>query len=121
MDASGTFTSVASGTVLTLQVHADAPGNDHQNLNGEYVIIRNGADTPQELGGWRLCDAANHCYRFPDSTVVPPGKEITVFSGMGGARGLRHHMRSNRAIWNNNGDTATLYDRDGKVVAQMSY
>ena len=106
---------------LRLRVHADAPGNDHDNLNGEYAVLESSGEEDVALGGWRLCDAAGHCFRFPPGAVLAAGGRIVVHTGSGQADGERYYMGYRRAVWNNSGDTATLYDRTGAAVMVMSY
>jgi competence protein ComEC len=106
---------------LRLRVHADAPGNDHDNLNGEYAVLESGGEKDVALGGWRLCDAAGHCFRFPPEAVLAAGGRIVVHTGSGEADGERYYMGYRRAVWNNGGDTATLYDRTGAAVVVMRY
>ena len=106
---------------LSLGVFADAPGNDHQNPNGEYAIIRNTLSRDVDLGGWTLCDAASHCFRFPAGSALRPSGQITLFTGSGISDGVRFYMGSGRAVWNNTGDTATLYDVSGAVVVTYRY
>ena len=106
---------------LRLWVHADAPGNDHRNLNGEYAVIQNLESRDRSIGGWSLCDGANHCYRFPASAVLTAGEQLVVHTGSGSADGNRYYMGRRQAVWNNNGDTATLYDDTGTVVVVFNY
>ncbi len=106
---------------LRLWVNADAPGDDNQNPNGEYAVLESGEETDRELGGWRLCDAANHCFRFPPGTTLPASGRIVAYTGQGRADGERYYMGYRRAVWNNSGDTATLYDRTGAAVVVIRY
>ena len=106
---------------LRLWVHADAPGDDHRNPNGEYVVIRNPEAPDRPIGGWSLCDRANHCFRFPAGAVLESGGQLIVHTGTGRADGARYYMGRRQAVWNNNGDTATLYDDTGAVVVVFSY
>ncbi len=108
-------------TKLRLSVMADAPGNDHQNLNGEYVIIESAASESLAIGGWHLCDLANHCFRFPDGAAIEAGGRIAVHTGTGQHDGIRYYMGYRSAVWNNNGDTATLFDGSGTIVLAFSY
>ena len=110
-----------SAARLRLRVHADAPGDDHDNLNGEYAVLESGGEEDVALGGWRLCDAAGHCFRFPPEAVLAAGRRIVVYTGSGEADGERYYMGYRRAVWNNGGDTATLYDRTGAAVVVMRY
>ena len=104
-----------------LWVHADAPGNDHANPNGEYAVIRNLTPDDRPIGGWSLCDRANHCFRFPAGAVLAAGGQLVVHTGAGRADGTRYYMGRRQAVWNNNGDTATLYDDTGAIVVVFDY
>lgn len=106
---------------LSLDVHADAPGNDHDNPNGEYAVLRSGRGDDLAIGGWQLCDAANHCFRFPHGAVLPAGGQVFVHTGSGRSDGERYYMGRGRAVWNNNGDTATLRDGTGATVLVFRY
>ena len=113
--------TAAAGRSVKLWVFANAPGNDHYNLNGEYVVISNIGPEPLSLDGWTLCDAARHCYRFPEGASVASGGEDTLFTGSGRSGGTRFYMGSGRAVWNNGGDVATLSDASGRVMATHVY
>ncbi len=117
----GLTAAVPTSAGLTLWVNADAPGNDHHNLNGEYVVISNDGAETVRLAGATLCDAAAHCFVFPDGAAVAPGARVFVYTGAGTSDGVRFYMRSPRAVWNNRGDVATLRDAAGRVVATHAY
>ena len=104
-----------------LWVFADAPGNDHQNANGEYAVLESWTNQTIDLGGWTLCDAVRHCFRFPAGTVLQVGGRIVVYTGYGTNDGRSFYMNSGQAIWNNDGDTATLYDAGGIPVLRYVY
>lgn len=106
---------------LRIAVEADAPGNDHHNPNGEYAVVSNSGADAIAIGGWRLCDRANHCFRFPADAVITGGSRVVVHSGTGRHDGERYYMGQRRAVWNNAGDTATLYDAEGATVVVFSY
>ena len=88
-----------------LWVFPDAPGNDHQNPNGEYAVLESWTTQTIDLGGWTLCDAVRHCFRFPTGAVLPDGGQVVVYTGYG----------------TNDGDTATLYDAGGTPVLRYVY
>ena len=44
-----------------------------------------------------------------------------MHTGAGRTEGTRYYMGRRQAVWNNNGDTATLYDDTGAVVVVFSY
>ena len=104
-----------------LWVFPDAPGNDHQNANGEYAVLESWTTQTIDLGGWTLCDAVRHCFRFPTGAVLPDGGQVVVYTGYGTNDGVSFYMNSGQAVWNNDGDTATLYDAAGTPVLRYVY
>ncbi|HET9949550.1 MAG TPA: lamin tail domain-containing protein, partial [Longimicrobiales bacterium] len=111
----------APAAAVRIRVFADAPGNDHRNPNGEYARLENASGAPMDLDGWRLCDAARHCFTFPQGARIAAGAAVVVYTGSGTADGTRFYMGSGAAVWNNDGDTATLYDPAGRVAATHVY
>lgn len=110
------------GTIeVVIQVVADAPGSDHRNPNGEYAIIRNAGESSLAIGGWTLCDLARHCFTFPAGTEIAPQGSVVLFTGTGRSANGRFFWGSGSAIWNNRGDTATLHDAQGRIVATHVY
>jgi len=113
--------SAVSAAGMDLSLHADAPGNDHYNLNGEYVVLRNTTSVSIAIGGWTLCDLARHCYTFPDDARIGPADSVTVFTGSGPDDPRHFYMGFRAAVWNNDGDVAVLADRAGRVVLRYAY
>ncbi len=103
-------------------VNADAPGNDNENKNGEWVTIRSRSGAADMTGFVLKDETASHRYSFPDGFVLGEGASVRVFTGCG-SNSETHlywcHARS--AVWNNDGDTAFLLDPSGNLVAQLSY
>jgi hypothetical protein len=116
--------ALAAPKVGISALHCDAPGNDNQarNLNSEYVVFKNNTNKAVRMGGWKVQDEGQiHTYRFPSNFTLGAGKSVTLHSGQG--TNSRTHLywgRSYGAVWNNTGDTATLSDRGGRVVASKS-
>ncbi len=106
---------------LRLRVVADAPGNDNENRNGEFVVIENVANESRDVGNWSLSDAAGHEYGFPADASIPADGTVTVYSGSGADNATAFYWGSEGAVWNNDGDTATLRDANGTVVVQREY
>ncbi len=118
-DACGT--PVDANLIIT-HVEADAPGNDNENLNGEWVEIANKGSSVTELAGWVLKDeSASHRYNFPDQFVIDPGAEIRVYTGCGNTTTTSLYWCSGGAIWNNTGDTAFLLDPNGNIHDRYAY
>lgn len=106
---------------LVIHVQADAPGRDHQNLNGEYVELRQTDNHIIRLGGYQICDRANHCFKLPTETTVQQREAVRIYTGSGETTGTQIFMGRNRAIWNNSGDQVRLLNPRGEVVATYSY
>jgi|GEM_PF-846133 len=104
-----------------IYIHANAAGNDNYNLNDEYITIKNIGNTPIDLTGWRIQDAAGHCYMFPNGFILQPGATVTLHSGSGKDSTTDLYWNSKYAIWNNDGDTIYIINPAGKVVLTKSY
>jgi hypothetical protein len=110
--------AVAMGSVYISAINFDAPGNDHQNLNGEWVKITNSGPDSVTMTGWRLSDEGNkHVYRFP-TFALSSGSGVTVYTGSGMNTATALYMGFKQAVWNNDGDTATLRDSAGNIISQ---
>ncbi|MEX0863905.1 MAG: lamin tail domain-containing protein [Acidimicrobiia bacterium] len=101
----------------------DAPGNDNDNLNEEWIRVRNNGLNLVDLSGWGIKDeSASNRYAFPLGFSLGPGETVTVYSGCGDDFGTNLFWCSvGSAIWNNDGDTAFLTDPNGNVHATRSF
>lgn len=88
---------------------------DADNLNGEYVLLKNVGDSAVNLAGWELRDADGNSYRFPE-VYLPPGAELRVHSGRGINGPSDLYWNSTVPVWDSGGDTAYLYNSDGHLV-----
>ena len=107
--------------LVSVEVFADAPGNDEDNRNGEYVVIRSQAPSSLMIGGWRLCDVSSRCFRFPAGAWIEPGEQVVVYTGYGFHDGVSFFMNNDRAVWNNDGDEASLFDARGNPILRHVY
>ena len=107
---------------IDVDVNADAPGDDNENLNGEWVRFTNTGDEVVDLDGWEVADeSASHRYVF-DDVVLEPGRSVTLFSGCGADSGdALHWCNTDSAVWNNGSDTVFLRDPNGNNVVALSY
>lgn len=103
------------------RVHADAAGSDRENLEDEYVVLRNDADAAVDMTGWRLQDAAGHTYRFPAGFTLDAGATVTVYSGDGTDAPDALYWGAGAPVWNNDGDTVYLFAADGERVTVRAY
>ncbi len=109
----------ASSTGVTIaHIEFNPPGRD---VEGEYVLIRNGSSAPVSLTGWQLEDGqARHTYVFP-TCVLAPGAELKLWTRAGVNDSANLYWGQRVAVWNNEGDTCTLLDATGAVVSRFSY
>lgn len=76
--ATATLQSNTGSIPLELvRIHADATGNDNENLNDEYLVFENTGAEPLDLSGWTVADEADHAYTFPDGFVLAPDEHVT--------------------------------------------
>ena len=113
-------TPTESGLALA-DVHYDADGNDNENLNDEYVVFENVAESTLVLGGWTVSDEAGHTYAFPGGFTLGPGELVTLYTGSGTDDPTALYWGRTGAVWNNGGDTVTVRDANGTVVLQRGY
>jgi competence protein ComEC len=101
-------------------VQFDAPGDDRQNMNNEWVRLTNRGDGLVLLAGWTLSDrTGSHPYVFP-AFVLMPKSSVTIYSGSGKMNDSSLFMGLDTPIWNNSGDVATLKDGSGTIIDQRS-
>jgi hypothetical protein len=104
-------------TPRVIAIDFNPPGSD---VDREHVRIAHDGAAPIQLFGWTLRDAADHTYTFPAFTL-PPGEVVSVWTGRGADDPNNLFWGRRQAVWNNNGDTATLADPTGAVRHSFSY
>ena len=119
-DESQTPNGPIEDAVVIEIVHYDAEGNDQYNLNDEYVVIWNKKTADIDLSGWKLKDEFGHTYTFPSFTLQA-GQKVTVYTGSGVDSDIELYWGSNNAIWNNDHDTAYLYDQESELIDSYSW
>ena len=119
LEALATPTPTPSERIVVDKMRYNAAGDDRTNLNDEYLTLINlGPDL--QIEGWTISDASDRVYRF-GKYEWRTGTRIILRTGFGVARGGVFYWKSERPIWNNTGDTATLMDSSGKIVLVYSY
>lgn len=104
--------------VTITAVEYDPPGEDVQ---GEYVALRNTGGSAVSLTGWTLRDLANNTYTFPSFTLGA-GAEVRVWTKAGSNDAANLYWGRGQAVWNNTGgDAAILRDAAGMEVARFTY
>ena len=98
----------------------NAPGNDNENLNQQYICLQNRAETPVNMSGWLLRDAKGATYTFP-SFELQPGTCVLVHTGNGTDTDTDLYWGRGSSVWCNEGDTVSLYDRLWGLIDQDVY
>jgi hypothetical protein len=117
-------TAVAASCVRFSASNFNAPGDDNYmpQLNQEWVRIKNYCSTAKSVGGWKIHDRGSiHTYRFASGVSIGAGASITLHSGKGtNTASNRYWQRSYGAVWNNDGDTASLVTSAGTTVSRWT-
>jgi len=114
-----------AGTLHMTSFHANAAGDDRENVNGEYLRVCNVTTEAVSLDGYRITDASGNSWPFP-AMVVPAGHTVKVHSGVGdhqmdpGSQ-LAIYLGSPVPVWNNKSDVATIFDRYDQVVDRREH
>jgi deoxyribonuclease-1-like protein len=88
------------------------------SLGEEWVKITNTGTSSISLTGWELKDEGDKfTYTFP-SFSFESGSTVTVHTEQGTNTATELYWGSGRPVWNNDGDTARLYDNNGNLVDQ---
>ena len=117
------------GHPIGLWAQWDADGNDRDDVNGEYVKIRNyDVNNWLPLSGWYLRDSGLRRFTFPPGSAVPPNSSVTVYAGIGEDAGTDFYWGLSAPVFENAskanpdiGDGAYLFDPRGNVRAWMIY
>lgn len=83
------------------------------NARREILTVVNGRSEPVNLLDWHVHDENNQNRFSLPRWMLAPGERVDL--GSGGALG--DLQLSEAPVWNNNGDTAYLYDADYRLVA----
>ncbi len=106
--------------IISVELNWDAPGNDTENLNGEYAVIKNESAFDIDIGGWTVKDDATKIYEFKHY-ILKSGEKIFLFSGSGTDSKGSFYWNNSQPVWNNDHDTLYLRDNTGLLVEIYSY
>jgi endonuclease YncB( thermonuclease family) len=111
-----------AGAQLRLRVKWDADGNDHQNINGEWIDVINRSDTtPVDVGGWTIRVSDLRHLVLPSSATIPAGGRIRIHMGQGTPHDEHYYFGANHAFFGPDGEGAYLFDPQGDPRAWMIY
>ena len=110
--------------IKLVELHYDARGNDCINTNDEYVVLENTCNFMCDLTGWIVKDESKNMFVFP-AFKLKPHRRVYIYTGCGVSNETALFWcvtgRKCNAVWNNNGDTLYLMDRDEKIVLVYRY
>jgi len=102
-------------SIQIARIAFDPAGTDtgrNPSLNKEFVVVRNTGATEVALIGWTLRDRSGNTFTFPEFTLSA-GASVKIHTGSGAGTITDLYWGSNRYVWNNRGDRATLRDAEG--------
>lgn len=89
------------------------------DLEKEIVTIKNNGSNDVDMIGWKLVSVeGNQTYDFPAGFTLKAGATIYITSGRGAKDdGVNYLKWTGAYIWNNDGDTAQLYNVTNELVS----
>ncbi|QHT47336.1 MBL fold metallo-hydrolase [Bacillus sp. SB49] len=91
------------------------------DLDAETVKIKNIDSRDISMDGWKLVSVdGNQTYYFPSNYTLKKGATVTVTSGRNSYESRPSVLQWSKAyLWDNNGDTARLYDPQGGLIDEL--
>ena len=122
----------SSNRIIIEHISHNPHGKDASDkLNEEFVVLENEGTEKISLAGWTLTDetatgARRHIYKFPQTVSLSSREKAYVHTGPGEdlfeegkpSKWILHWGR-HAFVWNNEGDTATLFDAGGNKVDSL--
>jgi endonuclease YncB( thermonuclease family) len=125
-------TPTATATLVSMESEAlvlidpacsqfNAPGNDNENKNEEFVCLINKSIELVDMTSWIVRDEYGWTYSIPEFSLEP-GAAVKVRSGCGdNSQKDLYWCKDETAVWNNDGDCVYLISKLGKTIAQYCY
>lgn len=92
----------------------------YDNASAEYICLVNKSGGDVDLLGWELRDAEGGVNVLPDVTLASD-QQLRVHPGEGRNTSTDLYGEGHAAVWNNTGDTVTLFDQSGNVIDSQTY
>lgn len=103
------------------EVNYNPEGRDEENLNGEYVVLKNISGKRIDISNFSIKDESHNMFIFPDGSYIEGGGEVLVYTGRGVKGNGKFFFNSTHPIWNNDYDTAYLMNAKGNIVDFYRY
>ncbi|WP_281201111.1 MBL fold metallo-hydrolase [Orenia metallireducens] len=129
-DRQGTILAISDGKKIKFNTVPIAMTDTNNNsgskiriasvdLKKEIVKIQNTHESTIDISGWKLVSVkGGQSFIFPPATIIKAGAIIKITSGKNAKSGPNNLKWTDSYIWNNDGDPARLYDKDGKLVGE---
>ena len=104
---------------MTLNFNAE--GDDGENANGEYAVIKNSGTQPLSIAGWRFRDSSLRWTTFPSGAKIPAKGSVRVHVGKGTNTASTFFWGLNSPAFENSGDGGYLFDPQGDLRAWLIY
>ncbi|ELZ32857.1 beta-lactamase [Halorubrum tebenquichense DSM 14210] len=111
----------AEAGLTVAEIHADAAGDDRDNLNDEYIVFENTGSDALDLSSWTIEDDAGRSYTVPDGFELAAGDTVTLHTESGTRTTTELYWGSGSPIWNNNGDTVIVTNANGERILEEAY
>ncbi|WP_053010637.1 lamin tail domain-containing protein [Methanosarcina barkeri] len=113
-------TEKTSGSTSSVYISYLDVGAPKEKPYQEYVKVTNKGSKSVNLKGWKIKDkGAKHTYTFYSYTLKSKAS-VVLRSGKGKNSGSTLYWNKYSFIWNNEGDTAYLYNAHGKLVSKRN-
>ncbi len=115
-----------SKPVIIESVHYDAEGEDNDNKNGEWLVLR-ASNQNIDLSGWTVADelgdrgVSSHVFRMPEGFTIQSGSRVTLFTGCGVNTASELYWCATTQIWDNGEDTAVLRNSAEDEIDRCHY
>ena len=120
--ADPTTTSIPDNTIVApVETSTSDEGIEISGLSlkDEFVKIKNSGSSSVDLTGWQIKDEGDkHTYTFP-SFQLEAGATVTLYTAEGYNTETELYWGSGNPFWNNDGDTAFLYDNEGYLIDSL--
>ncbi|MDM8527838.1 lamin tail domain-containing protein [Anaerolineales bacterium HSG24] len=93
---------------------------DGDDLEGEYVRVKNFGEFDVDMMGWSLCDEKNSCYKFLTFTLQSQAT-VAVWVKEGADTTQDVYWGNSRSVWNNGGDSALLKNASSDLIHRCTY
>lgn len=107
----------AQNAKIEMMTNYDAPGDDSENINGEYVQLRNRGTQTIGFNGWQIRDTALRRFEIPSGYTLAPGGRLRIFVGQGTNTSDKIFLGQTIPILGNVADGIFLYDSDFDIRA----